>query len=262
MCGLHCLNSIVQGPMFDESSLFEIARQLDEEERKLLESAGVATNAAEGTNNIADDGNYNIQVLEKAIEGIGSYQLLPLNKPGVRTDDVAKDNEAFLCNSADHWFAIRKVHGKWFNLNSTNTEPGPQIVSDFYLDVFLQSIEDNYTIYTVKGDPLPQPKKVDDLSSLRESQRYLGLDYIEQDYELNKTRPLNTDGADQSEIDAAIKASLEDNYHPGVGVDPAPPPAPPLVAEDSSEDPELKAAIAMSLAMSEHKPDDSSPGPS
>uniref|UniRef100_A0A7S3KCE8 ubiquitinyl hydrolase 1 n=1 Tax=Euplotes crassus TaxID=5936 RepID=A0A7S3KCE8_EUPCR len=201
----------------------------------------------EGTNNIADDGNYNIQVLEKAIEGVGTYDLLNLDKPGVRTSDIASDNQAFLCNSADHWFAIRKVHGIWFNLNSTNMEPGPQIVSDFYLEVFLEAVKGaNYTIYTVRGDSLPQPKKEETVSSLRESQRYLGLDYLQEDYNQNKTRPLNTDGADQSEIDAAIKASLEDMHGGGFG--------PPPVVSQPSEDDDLMAAIALSLQQENAQP--------
>lgn len=236
--------------MFDESSLFEIARQLDEEEKKILEAQSIPLSAMEGTNNIADDGNYNIQVLEQAIQGIGTYELLNLDKPGVRTTDLGNDNQAFLCNSADHWFAIRKVHGIWFNLNSTNTEPGPQIVSDFYLDVFLDAVKGaNYTIYTVRGDNLPQPKKVDGVSALRASQRYLGLDYLQEDYNQNKTRPLNTDGADQSEIDAAIKASLED-FH-GTGF---PPPAP-APEPQPSEDDLLAQAIALSLQQSNNEAD-------
>ncbi|RZJ51324.1 MAG: hypothetical protein EOO19_00975 [Chryseobacterium sp.] len=37
-----------------------------------------------------------------------------------------------MCNSSAHWFTIRKINGKWYNLNSTNRE-GPEMISDFYL---------------------------------------------------------------------------------------------------------------------------------
>jgi len=36
MCGLHCINALLQAPIFDEVSMSEIARQLDEEERALF----------------------------------------------------------------------------------------------------------------------------------------------------------------------------------------------------------------------------------
>jgi ataxin-3 len=52
----------------------------------------------------------------------------------------------------DHWIAIRKLYGTWYNLNSTNiVPPGPQIISDFYLAAFLDSIKNSgYTIFVVR----------------------------------------------------------------------------------------------------------------
>lgn len=47
---------------------------------------------------------------------------------------------AFVCHNDNHWFSIRKIHGKWFNLNSTNAF-GPQLITDFYLELFLASIK-------------------------------------------------------------------------------------------------------------------------
>ena len=65
----------------------------------------------------------------------------------------------------DHWIAIRKLYGVWYNLNSTNMiPPGPQIISDFYLAAFLDSIKQSgFTIFVVRkstdGSELPMPKK-------------------------------------------------------------------------------------------------------
>ena len=36
LCGLHCINALLQGPIFDEVSLSQIAITLDREERQLL----------------------------------------------------------------------------------------------------------------------------------------------------------------------------------------------------------------------------------
>ena len=37
LCGLHCINVLLQGPMFDEVQLAAIAIQLDQEEQALLD---------------------------------------------------------------------------------------------------------------------------------------------------------------------------------------------------------------------------------
>lgn len=42
MCGMHCINAMLQGPIFDEVSLAEIAHKLDEEERALLDDPSAA----------------------------------------------------------------------------------------------------------------------------------------------------------------------------------------------------------------------------
>jgi ataxin-3 len=68
--------------------------------------------------------------------------------------------EALIFNSSSHWFAIRKIEGIWFNLNSTNSLPGPEIISDFYLSAFIQGAEDiGYTNFLVTKLPfLPDLK--------------------------------------------------------------------------------------------------------
>lgn len=137
-------------------------------------------------------------------------------------------------------------------------EPGPQIISDFYLDAFLESVKSSgYTIFVIRGDPLPEPNRSENSESLRPNQFYIGLNYLKLHYENNKNRKLNIDGADESELEAAIKASLDDanmtgyqvpdsirygneNYNDQLqqmtgGVQP------------SNEDDELARAIALSL---------------
>ncbi len=39
LCGLHCINALLQGPIFDEVSLSQIAQALDKEEAELLGGA-------------------------------------------------------------------------------------------------------------------------------------------------------------------------------------------------------------------------------
>ena len=89
----------------------------------------------------------------------------PIEKTDVKKSIVDYGLEqAYICHSVDHWIAIRKLYGTWYNLNSTNiVPPGPQIISDFYLSAFLDSIKHSgYTIFVVRSTgsvPLPLPKK-------------------------------------------------------------------------------------------------------
>jgi ataxin-3 len=209
LCGLHALNAIIQGPSFNESNLYAIAEELNKKENDLLDNKGQTD--ADGTNNVADDGNYNVQVLTEALQNFGEYQLEIFIKPNVISETQSfSEEQGYLCNSADHWFTIRKVHGTWFNLNSTNMDPGPQIVSDFYLDTFMASVaNDGYTIFTVRGQDLPLPNKEDNKDSLRKNQFYIGLTYLQQDNATHK-RALNTDGADQSDVQEAVRRSMLD----------------------------------------------------
>lgn len=69
MCGLHCINALLQGPIFDEVSLSQIAQMLDLEERALIGDAlasggnmggGIGASADGSSYNVANSGNYSI----------------------------------------------------------------------------------------------------------------------------------------------------------------------------------------------------------
>jgi len=110
------------------------------------------------TENVDDDGNYNIQVLQEALKK-QSGEVVPLrNKEALKLLQEKSDTlEAFIFNSSTHWFAIRKIDGIWFDLNSTNSLPGPKIISEFYLSAFIQGTEEiGYTNFLVRNlKPLP-----------------------------------------------------------------------------------------------------------
>ena len=113
---------------------------------------------------MADDGNYSIQVIQEALNGFGNLQCVPIENPLVKKSIVDYGlEEAYICHSVDHWIAIRKISGIWYNLNSTNiVPPGPQIISDFYLSAFLDSIKNSgYTIFVIRktAENLPMPKR-------------------------------------------------------------------------------------------------------
>lgn len=96
------------------------------------------------SHNVANDGNFSIQVLSAALEKMG-FSAESIEKPTIKaTISDFGNEEAYICHSIDHWIAIRKVNKVWYNLNSTNLfPPGPQIISDFQLSLFLDSIKAN-----------------------------------------------------------------------------------------------------------------------
>jgi ataxin-3 len=72
LCGVHCVNSLLQGPFFDEITLSEIALELDSKEKQLMAARGFDSQdflkfMAQESNNVADDGNYSFQVLSEAL---------------------------------------------------------------------------------------------------------------------------------------------------------------------------------------------------
>jgi Ataxin-3 len=82
LCGVHCLNTLLQGPYFTEIDLMSIAHEFDKKEKEVMAEAGTETNdfikfvavrsfscaseilthLQEDSGNVADDGNYSIQV--------------------------------------------------------------------------------------------------------------------------------------------------------------------------------------------------------
>jgi ataxin-3 len=65
------------------------------------------------------------------------------------SDQPQRDN-GFVCNLSNHWFAIRNISGKFWDLNSLHKQP--VYLSEIYLGAFLKQLQvDGYTIYVVRG---------------------------------------------------------------------------------------------------------------
>jgi ataxin-3 len=151
LCGLHCLNNLLQGPYLDVITLSEIGIELDKIEQELT--------GVHSQNNVDNDGNFGVQVLEKALSMYGVTLKLLKKRQAINYIEQGVNNvEALIFNSSTHWYSIRRINGIWFDLNSTNTSPGPEIISDFYLSAFIQGAEDiGYTNFLVKNLPkLPE----------------------------------------------------------------------------------------------------------
>ena len=63
--------------------------------------------------------------------------------------------EGFICNRAAHWFAIRKINDRYYNLNSTLDRP--EIISHFKLAAEMEALQAaGYSVFCVL-EPLPPP---------------------------------------------------------------------------------------------------------
>ncbi len=192
LCGMHCINSLLQGPYFDIVSLSEIGIELDKREQSLLGRQN------SNHNNVDLSGNYNIQVLTQALNSLGCEVISLKTHEAISLLEKNQNFEALIFNSSTHWFSIRKIDGIWFNLNSTNQYPGPEIISDFYLGAFIQGAEDiGYTNFLVKNLPKLPPINGEFYQNLQNHQRLVSFDEIVESQNLKKEKRKQRDIEDK-----------------------------------------------------------------
>ena len=149
LCGQHCLNNLMQSHVFTAIGLGDIARGLDEQEARL--SAGLSGESA----NVDASGNFSIQVLRAALQQHAQIELVSWSgEAGRQTVDPLQE-DGFIVNRREHWFAIRKINGKWFNLNST--QELPEHISDFYVAASMAQLRnDGFTLFIPTRGRLPK----------------------------------------------------------------------------------------------------------
>lgn len=206
LCGLHCINSLLQGPYFDRTSLQDIALTLDSQEKQLLNDGGVIFDEQYNSSNHDVDGNYNIQVISEALK-IFNVEI-NLQKRQNMEENLNKNINnihAFIFNSSTHWFCLRKINNIWFNLNSTNPEPGPQIVSEFYLSAFIDDTY-NYGFTNFIINTLPEATHDQPINNSKEQKL---VDFS--DIKKSKPNKINLGDTDDMEMEKAIAESLKNN---------------------------------------------------
>ncbi|XP_030450058.1 ataxin-3 homolog [Syzygium oleosum] len=151
LCAVHCVNTVLQGPFFSEFDLAALASDLDRKERQVMMPQGGGDFLSQESHNVSLDGDFSIQVLEKALE-VWDLQVIPLNSPVAEPAQIDPELEnAFICHLQDHWFCIRKVNGEWYNFDSLYA--APQHLSKFYLSAYLDSLKGfGWSIFLVRGN--------------------------------------------------------------------------------------------------------------
>lgn len=145
LCGQHCLNNLLQGPYLSAVDLADIANELDQRERALGNKESLFESA-----NVDDSGNFSIQVLRVALQRFHQSDLEPWFKKRGEAEASLNSHKGFVVNRSNHWFTIRKINNKWWDLNSTIERP--EYISDFHLDAHLHQLRANgYSIFNAIG---------------------------------------------------------------------------------------------------------------
>ncbi|KAD3067674.1 hypothetical protein R6Q59_018267 [Mikania micrantha] len=242
LCAVHCVNTVLQGPFFSEIDLAALASDLDRREHQMmLEGSGGDAFLSEESFNVSMDGDFSIQVLQKALE-VWDLQVIPLHSPVAEPAQVDPELEnAFICHLQDHWFCIRKVNGEWYNFDSLYA--APQNLSKFYLSAYLDSLKaSGWSIFLVRGN---FPKECPMTSG--EATNGYGQWLLPEDadrmikscnsgQQQQHQQPLRTPPMeDDDDLNAAIAASLREN-------------AGEVGTSGNDQDDDLEAAIAASLS--------------
>ena len=176
LCGVHCLNSLLQGPIFTQSDLNKFAAELDKEESSLLVSEQKNPQPRSMTisslsnrpqsHNVDDTGNFSLGVLEKALKS--KYGLVVEN--AARRDiiqSISRDgfeaHDGFVIHLRDHWFSARAIPNpsypgvrEWYFLDSLKNGPQPVTENDLW-GTIQGLIQSGNNVFTVSGGRLPLP---------------------------------------------------------------------------------------------------------
>jgi len=163
-CGIHCINSLLQNALFRENDFSKFAAALDAQEAQLLGMKRLPQSS-----NIDASGNYSVAVLKTALERAG-MQMQHIDSEEVQTIFATGggplSQEGYVLNLDNHWFCVRKITNRWYNLDSL--KPSPILISNEHLEDFFEKQKSlGYTVFLVSGQ-YPQPAYLQDSKSLKQ----------------------------------------------------------------------------------------------
>ncbi len=163
--------------------------------------------AGESTN-VDEAGNFSISVLRRAVERSHGLELLSdpsLVEAALRSPT---ENAAYVLNHHAHWFTVRKLHGTYWDLNSTRAFPTK--ITDFYLAAYLAQMQsDGYSIFVVRpADKLPPPPKDRSMGASSSFHTLASLRAAEE-RAVREARAAQASTAAQADTDPQLAAALE-----------------------------------------------------
>lgn len=242
LCAVHCVNNMLQGPLFDHGDFEDVALELDRKERQLLEGG-------QGLDygNARADGFFNVQVINAVLTNAGySMELVDREAVVNARVDTAKEL-AFILNKREHWFCLRRLGREWFDLNSCLKTPRHYTDADVRFHI-RDAVKEGYSVFVVRGD-FPKSALEEDSKKLVEAVQ--GCGHPDQGYSLFAGSGQRLDGGARqapaaSSADAMRAARLA---RLGGGGGPAPPVAPtPEPEAPPAVDPALQALMDMGFS--------------
>lgn len=150
LCGLHAVNNLLQGAVFNRAELDRVGQQLDQQERSM------GMTFANGEGNYRGDGFYNVTVLQKGLQSRG-FQMDAVVSGDWKQDAIKHMHEVgFIFNKDEHWFCYRRFHEEWFMINSTQHRPIHFLGRELGSAVNF-AVQDGWGVYSVRGNFPPCP---------------------------------------------------------------------------------------------------------
>ena len=255
LCGQHALNNLIQTQTFTPGSLAEIAHQLDQMELNYM-SAGNENGVnsrdyiqrlAEGSGNVDASGNFSIEVLRSALLSNFELNLANALQENIREKEVTSF-DGFICNRASHWFAIRKINDRFWNLNSTKERP--ELISHFRLAAEIEFLQSSgYSVFVVlEIGRLPDPATTREEADIRGS---AGSWWIEADLLNGTARGVHVNHWTKNNVGNGMRL---DGRSTELAAETAIPVANPVVDFDAmSEEQMLQMALAASVQQEEEQ---------
>jgi ataxin-3 len=180
-------------------------------------------------------------VLEKALSAMWDLSVTPINATVAKN---ALEEQAFICNLSDHWFTIRRIGNKWYNLNSLSKRP--EELSPFYLSLYIETLQGSgWSVFAVRGSLPP----VTSNTICSEGGRWVpAAECVMQ--KSDQAKKNKSGGSDDTDLEAAIALSLAQagDLSSSATQKSSTQKSPPTKHSKTSDDLDLEAAIALSLA--------------
>ena len=139
LCGLHALNSALQGPVFTEHMLKEIAEDLFNQEKALLFLETAVQNRY-----CDEAGNYSVEVLSNALN-LKNIEMRRCNVASLSASD-----KAYIVHRNEHWFTLRKFGDQGVDLNSLKNQPS--LIERCSVQEYINALKGLTTVFVLEGD--------------------------------------------------------------------------------------------------------------
>jgi len=145
MCGKHCINNLLQAPIFDDKRMRTIAKKVDKLASQLLAEEELPVES----DHFNTEGDFSIEVLKAALIRVNA-DLIPSRHPDASRIFKERDFYALVVQSHNHWFAVRRIGKLWVNLDSLFSNP--DIIRDEEFKRWVQTNANHHNVFFVVGD--------------------------------------------------------------------------------------------------------------